>query len=672
MLDAYAVRKAIPRIVLAVIGINLSIYLCVAAVDATNVIAQGVAQLLIAPFAINGMTVFDVDTDASNGIAAGVGIALAAGPLKAASISAFTAIASQGPGVILGGLGSLTFLLIPLGLLALAIVITVVIRQALLFFLIVVSPVAIACYILPGTEKYFRSWADLFMKTLIVYPIIAIIFAMSDVFASIIFSNNAGGVTGIAKIVTGIVVIYAPLFLIPFAFKFAGGALSRIAAAATGVGDKMGKSGFVKARREYYGQKHADNMTRGRAEAYRNASAKADIHKGRGNRVRAFAASRRASSLSGYQSNILDREAEINARTREAQGKTSNDGDDSVIRAYTVNKKTADEARRENRGEGSLWRHATDSSGNRTGAIEYQSAGGSWQNEQSVDEAQRKYGKRNVSQFQQSMSYEMKKAATQQQQDNLVRSFGETADEWGMSDNQANGAWIGAGFANQDSNLQWKHGRWDGGSGSFQMGSGGANLITEMDEKKGSYEAGRMNADTWTTMSKEVQQASGKRKDAKADVDRLGAMSVRDATQQAAFEKAQKDYATHDDTLHRAARIVDSVRTVHEELGPDGKPTGSGRKVESIGAGASGRTKEEMRAFAEITDRYAGKYQEQGSFGGPSIAPRPAGHVEDAIDNTDSKDTTSSPANPGSPATPTSPAIPASPAIPRGRDPRTK
>src|SRR3990167_5858184 len=53
MLDAYTVRKAVPRILLAVIGINLSIYLCIAAIDITNVIGRGLGDLLTAPFLQN-------------------------------------------------------------------------------------------------------------------------------------------------------------------------------------------------------------------------------------------------------------------------------------------------------------------------------------------------------------------------------------------------------------------------------------------------------------------------------------------------------------------------------------------------------------------------------------------------------------------------------------------
>lgn len=633
MLDAYAIRKAIPRVLIAAIGINISIYVCVAMVDIVNVVAGGMAGLIVAPFATEGLTVFDQPTDVANSVVAGVGVAVGGGPMVAAVTSAITAIGVGGMSVILSALGALLWMLMPIILLALAILIVVIIRQALLFFLIVISPIAMVCYILPGTEKYFQKWWDLFFKTLIVYPIIALMFALSDAFTAIIMSSNTGGITGVAKTVTGIIVIYAPLFLIPFAFRFAGGAMATLTKAATGIGDKMAQSGFVKQRREYYGQKNQDNMLRGRAEAYRNAEAKSNRARTRAGKA---VSGWRAKKLSGYRADIYDRESELNERMAKATAATSGSGDDTAIRAYTVNKEVADAARRRGQGEGELWKQTED-------GIQYRTAGGKWVGERAVTEARRKWGNRNVSQLQQSMAYEMKKASTQEQQDSIVSNFAQTADSWGMSENQANGAWIGAGFANQDHNLQWKHASWSRGSdGRMVMDNNESGIIKEMDEKKDSYSAGRNNADTWTTMSKGVKKASDGFALADQTVKNLETKGTLTSDEQAQLTKAREDRTKHSDTLQRAARVVDSIRTVQEELGPDGKPTGSGRMIESIGAGASGRTKEEMRAFAKITDQYAGKYTPQRDDygpGQPAAPPRPEGHTEEAIyQRTDSRD----------------------------------
>lgn len=247
MLDAYAVRKAIPRIVLAVIAINLSIYLCVAALDLIEVIGRGMNNLLVSPF-IDGASYngTKIENNAETGI---VGVIGASGFLAGLIASIFFILTNP-----LAVLGFLLPLLGTVALIAVAILFTLVIRQGLLVFLIIISPVAIVCYVLPGTEKYFKQWFDLFLKTLMIYPIIAIIFAMSNVLAAILLTNASGSAasaftnpatafqsaftfaqtetsdaSGVVKLLVAIIVIYAPLALIPFSFKLAGGAIGQIA-----------------------------------------------------------------------------------------------------------------------------------------------------------------------------------------------------------------------------------------------------------------------------------------------------------------------------------------------------------------------------------------------------------------------------------------------------------
>ncbi len=271
MLDAYTVRKAVPRIVLAVIGINLSIYLCVVALDITTIVGDGMSQILNSAFIPDGKIQVDselLDVNAEN--------AVASGGIMALLVKGIIGIGSKGL------LSALLPIITIVGLITLAVLFTLVIRQGLLIFLTVVSPIAIACFILPGTEKYFQKWFDLFSKTLMMYPIIAVLFAMSNVMASIILGAPEGASAAILnpatilhsplfaqavdsdsdaistlKLFTGIIVIYAPLALIPFTFKLAGGALGAVfnaaqnASANTRARKSKGMSeGFAKGRAE--------------------------------------------------------------------------------------------------------------------------------------------------------------------------------------------------------------------------------------------------------------------------------------------------------------------------------------------------------------------------------------------------------------------------------------
>lgn len=246
MFDAYNIRKIAPRMLLAVIGVNLSIYLCVAAVDITNVIGGGLGALIRGPF-IEAGDFGNLDIDPGSGAGEALATGSIVGLVGAGGASGLAAAGAAGStgfmsAMLAGAVGlagaTAPFILIVLLLLilsgiliALAIMATVVIRYGAIILLTLVSPVAIAMLVLPGTERYFRKWWEYFQKTLIVYPIIAAIFAVSDVMAATFL--KAQGVTGgiiqdFIVIFVTIVVVYAPLFMIPFSFKLAGGFLGSI------------------------------------------------------------------------------------------------------------------------------------------------------------------------------------------------------------------------------------------------------------------------------------------------------------------------------------------------------------------------------------------------------------------------------------------------------------
>lgn len=222
-LDAYTLRKIAPRLFFAVIGVNLSIYLCIGAVDITTVVGHGLGQLIRGPFDAAGVfSHANIDAGSGN-IAFGV--------------LAVLAILVAVPALKGGALATIFFLLLPVFVLILSILITLVLRQALIALLTLISPIAIVLSVLPGTEKYFKQWWDLFVKTLVVYPIIAALFAISDVLTAISFtnSNNGGNVTGSVDVISGVLFAFMPLVMIPFAFRFAGGALGAMSNATAGM-----------------------------------------------------------------------------------------------------------------------------------------------------------------------------------------------------------------------------------------------------------------------------------------------------------------------------------------------------------------------------------------------------------------------------------------------------
>lgn len=503
MLDAYAIRKAAPRIVLAVIGINLSIYLCLAAVDITNVVGRGIAELLTTPFVTADSYNITVDSSVENIAATGgiVGIFVGAGGLGAAA-AGIAGIATAP----LATLGALLIIMIPIALVALAVMATIVIRQALLIFLIIVSPVAIACFVLPGTEKYFRQWFDIFVKTLLVYPIIAIIFAMSDVFGAIIFGSAQAGNdwSGPVKIITGVIVIYAPLVLIPFAFRFAGGVIGQISKVAAGSASKLADLGPLKNRRAIAKRDLQNQQIQHRADFAGRLQERGSRDRGfLGRQVTNRAYRGLASAVGGY--NIYEQDS----AARQAMNKVINDqiatGRDDEIRGLTVNKQTA--MADWGQGNHAIERDArgnivTETSSNglmrvHNGRRQFKSLAGAWVDEAQVDAGHARWGRDSFAQ-QAALSYEMRKAANDQEVGDVSSRYMDLATGsggWGMSQGMAAGAFKGAGFENQGAHLEFKHMGFDSATGAPQLDYAG--FSKEAYEKKGTYALSQMSAHTF-------------------------------------------------------------------------------------------------------------------------------------------------------------------------------
>jgi hypothetical protein len=224
ILDAYTLRKVLPRLLVAAIGITLSWPLMMWFINFTDAVGLGVRQLIYAPF-----THYKVE--------------LGGGGQFVASFFAAGAI------VALGFAGLLSF--VATAALAAAVAFLVLtLRQMLIVMLIIFSPIAIACYVVPGTEKVWKLWHESFSKGLLMFPMIAAFIAIGRVFAAV---NSHG--TGSINQIIAFTAYFAPYFLIPFTFRLAGGALSTIG----GMVNDKSRGGFDRLKK-FRGEKINENM----------------------------------------------------------------------------------------------------------------------------------------------------------------------------------------------------------------------------------------------------------------------------------------------------------------------------------------------------------------------------------------------------------------------------
>ena len=233
-IDNYGIKKILPKLIIAAILINLSYFICQLAVDVSNIFGVGLNQLFDRmaeninlgdnPLGLDTGT--NVITSILFGASAGLGI---------------VALAFVGLGVLivplLLGLISALFAVLFFFILLSA-------RQAGVIILVVISPLAFACYILPNTKRFFDRWFKMFTGLLIFYPICAVFIGGGNLASRILVSTASGD--GMSTFFAGLIALLigvVPFFFLPTllrdSFSAMGGIFARVAGYTTGMSSKL-------------------------------------------------------------------------------------------------------------------------------------------------------------------------------------------------------------------------------------------------------------------------------------------------------------------------------------------------------------------------------------------------------------------------------------------------
>lgn len=215
-INNYGIKRVLPRLIIAVLLVNLSFIICSLAVDVSNIIGNSLRSFFA--------------TIQENVVASGE----ASEAISNFSMSSFLATVISGgaiAGVVIsavGGGGYLFFMLLIVLVSAIIAVatglITISARQALVALLIMIAPLAFVAYLLPNTEKWFTRWKDLLFRMLIFYPMFSFLFGASQLVGyTIIISANSG-----FGIILGIAVQFFPLFFSWSLMKMSGTVLNNL------------------------------------------------------------------------------------------------------------------------------------------------------------------------------------------------------------------------------------------------------------------------------------------------------------------------------------------------------------------------------------------------------------------------------------------------------------
>ena len=221
----YGIKKALPRLIISVILVNLSYLICVLAVDVSNIVGHSLHDFLIG-----------VADSAASSSQLGEGVTVS-------FYNVFTTIAVGGViGALAiglsGGFLALLLAIIPVilgGIVAVAIgLVTVSLRHAVIILLVTISPLAFVAYLLPNTEKWYKKWVGLFSQMLFFYPMFSLLFGVSRV-ASGILIGSADSMLGI---ILGLAVQVLPLIFAIKMMKMSGTILGSISKTLGRIEDK--------------------------------------------------------------------------------------------------------------------------------------------------------------------------------------------------------------------------------------------------------------------------------------------------------------------------------------------------------------------------------------------------------------------------------------------------
>lgn len=215
-INNYGIKRILPRLIIAIILVNLSFVICTLAVDLSNIIGSSLRDTLelIQEKILASSGEITAFSDIS--LSAVVTAVLGGGVIAGVTIGATT------------GLAGLFWMLVPVLIGAIISVvtglITIAARQAVVALLIMISPLAFVAYLLPNTERWFEQWKNLLSRMLIFYPMFSFLFGASQLagWALIASSSSPFGV------VIGLGVQIFPLFFSWSLMKMSGTILGNL------------------------------------------------------------------------------------------------------------------------------------------------------------------------------------------------------------------------------------------------------------------------------------------------------------------------------------------------------------------------------------------------------------------------------------------------------------
>lgn len=318
----YGIKKALPRIVVVVLLINLSYFICRIAIDLMNISAEAI-QNVFEPLTSVARAKIHYDPDS-----------VFASMMGSGTESAITvALAYFGTKSFLASGESVRLLLLGLAVAFIMVnilfLITIFVRGALIVLLTITAPVAVLLAIFPGTKKTFNTWFNMFKGVLLCYPMAAMLvygsgFAGTIAMAALgVNSITLLGVdlpVNVFTLIVSVAASIAPMVMLPGMIVKSTGA---IGATLQGFANRL--TGMINGgiRGSAMGQKWQRSATDRRNRFIAGVDKEGNQRKGfLANRMRSGSAEERMAAESALAGSRAKRRAEENALAQEESGDT--------------------------------------------------------------------------------------------------------------------------------------------------------------------------------------------------------------------------------------------------------------------------------------------------------------------------------------------------------------
>ena len=222
----YGIKKMLPRLIVAAILVNISYWICAIGIDLSNISGHALEEMFltmrntIADMKdIHGWQFLDWQSFISY-IAVGGGSLVGGSALWVSTAAKIGAL-----GNVTGIMMTILPTLVIIFLVILMVLFILAARQALIFLLVIVSPLAFVAYLLPNTEKWFEKWREAFVDLLIFFPAFAMVFGGAQL-AAIAVMRTAQNVS---MVILALAIQVAPLAIVPLILKLSNGLLARVA-----------------------------------------------------------------------------------------------------------------------------------------------------------------------------------------------------------------------------------------------------------------------------------------------------------------------------------------------------------------------------------------------------------------------------------------------------------